>query len=167
MKVKSNRRGFTLIELVVVIAILAILAAIAIPMVVNIINSAINSSGETQAQTLTQECANTYTGIKSGIINNTLSKNADGSDVTFAATQGAGIVTRTSAADNATLADVKKYSGLNVNLGDYYYCDTTTDGNGIAIGTIVFSETGEEPIIDGCTFQKLDDSVGLGNLFRA
>lgn len=31
MKVKANKRGFTLVELVVVIAILAIIAAIAIP----------------------------------------------------------------------------------------------------------------------------------------
>lgn len=37
MKVKANKRGFTLVELVVVIAILAIIAAIAIPCLINII----------------------------------------------------------------------------------------------------------------------------------
>ena len=55
MKVKANKRGFTLVELVVVIAILAIIAAIAIPCLINIIDSTTASSGEAQAQTLNQE----------------------------------------------------------------------------------------------------------------
>lgn len=165
MKVRNNKYGFTLIELVVVIAILSILAAIAIPMVVNIINSATNSSGETQAKTLTEECVNAYTGIKSGVINNTLSKNSDGTDVTFAADKGAGVTARNSAANDATVADVQRYSGLNINFGDYYYCTSTVDGNGIVVGTILFSETGEAPVIDGCDFEPLNDTISLGNLF--
>lgn len=56
MKVKANKRGFTLVELVVVIAILAIIAAIAIPCLINILDSTTASSGEAQAQTLNQEC---------------------------------------------------------------------------------------------------------------
>lgn len=44
MKVKANKRGFTLVELVVVIAILAIIAAIAIPCLINIIDSTTASS---------------------------------------------------------------------------------------------------------------------------
>lgn len=167
MKAKSNKYGFTLVELVVVIAILSILAAIAIPMVVNIINSATSSSGEAQAKTLSEECANTYTGVKSGSINNTISKNSDGSAVEFAADMGAGFAARDFAAENITVADVKKYSGLNIDISEYYYCKTTTYGNGVAVGTIVYSDTGEEPEIDGCTFEKLDDSIGLGNLFQA
>lgn len=166
MKTKSNKHGFTLVELVVVIAILAILAAIAIPMVVNIINSAMSSSGETQARTLSEECANTYTGVKSGVINNTMSKNSDGSSVEFAADMGAGVVVRNSAARNTTLADVKRYSGININLDDYYYCTTITYNNGVNVGTIFYSDTGEEPVVEGCTFARLDDSVGLGNLFQ-
>lgn len=165
MKAKGNKRGFTLVELVVVIAILAILAAIAIPMVVNIINSATSSSGENQAQTLSNECKNAYVGVKSGVINNTVSKNADGSDVEFAADEGAGITVRTTAADNTTVADVMKYSGLNMNVSEYYYCLTSTDGNGIVPGTIVYSDTGDEPQIDGCTFEQMSDTVGLANLY--
>lgn len=85
MKVKANKRGFTLVELVVVIAILAIIAAIAIPCLINIIDSTTASSGEAQAQTLNQECQNAYNEIKAGTINNTMSKNADGTAVSFAA----------------------------------------------------------------------------------
>lgn len=64
MKVKANKRGFTLVELVVVIAILAIIAAIAIPCLINILDSTTASSGEAQAQTLNQVCQNAYNEIK-------------------------------------------------------------------------------------------------------
>ena len=94
MKVKANKRGFTLVELVVVIAILAIIAAIAIPCLINIIDSTTASSGEAQAQTLNQECQNAYNEIKAGTINNTMSKNADGTAVSFAAIKNSGITTK-------------------------------------------------------------------------
>ena len=68
MKVKANKRGFTLVELVVVIAILAIIAAIAIPCLINILDSTTASSGEAQAQTLNQVCQNAYNEIKAGTI---------------------------------------------------------------------------------------------------
>lgn len=47
-----NKKGFTLVELVVVIAILAILAAIAIPLVSNILNSASLNSAYANARTI-------------------------------------------------------------------------------------------------------------------
>lgn len=49
---KNNKKGFTLVELVVVIAILAILAAIAIPVVSNTINSSKVSGAASDAQTI-------------------------------------------------------------------------------------------------------------------
>lgn len=94
MKVKANKRGFTLVELVVVIAILAIIAAIAIPCLINILDSTTASSGEAQAQTLNQVCQNAYNEIKAGTINNTMSKNADGTAVSFAAIKNSGITTK-------------------------------------------------------------------------
>lgn len=115
MKVKANKRGFTLVELVVVIAILAIIAAIAIPCLINIIDSTTASSGEAQAQTLNQECQNAYNEIKAGTINNTMSKNADGTAVSFAAIKNSGITTRKNAARNAKVSDIAKYYGLNIN----------------------------------------------------
>ena len=49
---KTNKKGFTLVELVVVIAILAILAAIAVPTVSNIINTANANVDIANAQTV-------------------------------------------------------------------------------------------------------------------
>lgn len=68
-RMKNNKKGFTLVELVVVIAILAILAAIAIPAVISIVNSAQETSMETEAATIDLACKSYYTSIKSGILN--------------------------------------------------------------------------------------------------
>lgn len=51
-KRRTNKKGFTLVELVIVIAILAILAAIAIPVVSSIINTSSRNTALTDAQTL-------------------------------------------------------------------------------------------------------------------
>ncbi len=51
LQAKKNKKGFTLVELVIVIAILAILAAIAIPVVISTINSANNSTFESDKAT--------------------------------------------------------------------------------------------------------------------
>ena len=49
---KNSKKGFTLVELVIVIAILAILAAIAIPVVSSIINTASKNGALSNAQTI-------------------------------------------------------------------------------------------------------------------
>ncbi len=49
---KTNKKGFTLVELVIVIAILAILAAIAIPTVSNVIGTANKNTDLANAQTI-------------------------------------------------------------------------------------------------------------------
>ncbi len=49
---KTNKKGFTLVELVIVIAILAILAAIAIPTVSNVISTANKNVDMANAQTV-------------------------------------------------------------------------------------------------------------------
>ncbi len=49
---KNSKKGFTLVELVIVIAILAILAAIAIPVVSSIINTATKNSALSNAETI-------------------------------------------------------------------------------------------------------------------
>lgn len=157
----SKKRGFTLVELVVVIAILAILAAIAIPMIVGIINSAILTSGDSQAATLTRECKGIYSGVSTGSINSTYSRNADGTAVTFAPESGAANSTKTLAANNITIAQVKTYSGLDIDITtDYYYCTTADTGSGYAIGNIIYSENGA-PNVAGCEFKNLTDNTDL------
>ena len=54
MKTKNNRKGFTIVELVIVIAVIAILAAVLIPTFGNIIEKANNSK-------LLQQLKNEYT----------------------------------------------------------------------------------------------------------
>lgn len=49
---KRNKKGFTLVELVIVIAVLAILAAIAVPNVTNIVNQANENTDKSNAQTI-------------------------------------------------------------------------------------------------------------------
>ena len=50
--IKNNKKGFTLIELMIVIAIIGILAAIAIPNFISYRNKAFCSKAETDAQSI-------------------------------------------------------------------------------------------------------------------
>lgn len=52
MKMKKNKKGFTLVELVIVIAVIAILAAVLIPTFGAIINNANKSAAEQEASNL-------------------------------------------------------------------------------------------------------------------
>lgn len=144
---KQNKKGFTLVELVVVIAILAILAAIAIPMVVYIVNDAADSADKTSASALNEACYNFYSLVKSGSINNQ-TKNFDGSAVSVAASPGAPWSVRDKSAKKATVEDALKYSGLNISTansgGTLIYdgwCFYTKTANGHKMGEIAdFSE---------------------------
>lgn len=49
---KNNKKGFTLVELVIVVAVMAVLVAVAIPTVSSIINSAETSVAESNAKTI-------------------------------------------------------------------------------------------------------------------
>ena len=62
--------------------------------------------------------------------------------------------------------DIAKYSGLNINIGEYYYCTSAAIGSGLTIGTIVYSSTGTAPNINGCTFTQLDNTITLGTLYN-
>lgn len=68
--VKRNKKGFTLVELVIVIAVLAVLAAIAVPTVTNVISTANTNTDNSNAQTIelalksayAEDVAGTWTG---------------------------------------------------------------------------------------------------------
>lgn len=57
---KTNKKGFTLVELVIVIAILAILAAIAIPTVTSVIDTANQNVDKANAQTVELALKSSY-----------------------------------------------------------------------------------------------------------
>ncbi len=65
MKKRLNKKGFTLIELIVVIAILAILAAILIPSLTNYIQKATDAKNEANARS---EYSRVMLGVATGDI---------------------------------------------------------------------------------------------------
>lgn len=78
MMKKSNKKGFTLVELIVVIAIMAILAAVLIPTVTNKINDA-------KKATAKQDCTATASALASAVIDNIANGTALPADLTPAA----------------------------------------------------------------------------------
>ena len=66
---RNSKKGFTLVELVVVIAILSIFAAIALATVIMIMDNARDSAAGTDAHTLDAACKSYMAGIYSGSIN--------------------------------------------------------------------------------------------------
>jgi prepilin-type N-terminal cleavage/methylation domain-containing protein len=63
---KRNKKGFTLVELVIVIAVLAVLAAIAVPTVTNVINSANVNTDTSNAQTIELALKSAYAEASAG-----------------------------------------------------------------------------------------------------
>lgn len=72
---KTNKKGFTLVELVIVIAVLAILAAIAIPTVTSTIDSANKNVDISNAQTVEMALKTSYTELLAGTWNGTATVN--------------------------------------------------------------------------------------------
>ena len=75
---KTNKKGFTIVELVIVIAVIAILAAVLIPTFSNVIEKANKSAA-------LQEAKNAYTAIiADDIADGTLDKEVDGTAIVLA-----------------------------------------------------------------------------------
>ena len=128
---KQSKKGFTLVELVVVIAILGILAAIAIPAVIGIISSANESQAKSDASSVNTACKNMYAEIVSGTIN----ASNQGSIATLPTgftmpAANAAASTRKTAALASTVQMALEYAGLTAlanKVGDFRY-DPSGDG---------------------------------------
>ncbi len=70
LKKKLNKKGFSLVELIVVIAIMAILAAIIIPTVTNKINDANKGSADQAASGVANGIQSDITSINAGLTTN-------------------------------------------------------------------------------------------------
>lgn len=138
-----SKKGFTLVELVVVIAIIAILAAIAVPVAISITNSAIASKGETNVSTLDNACKTFYTGVVCGTIHNGNFTKATGSSMNVPAKTDRFVVKQIKA-KTATIADVLKYNGLGEDVLDGVVFDSAHlqyDPSGTAGTSVIKTST--------------------------
>jgi prepilin-type N-terminal cleavage/methylation domain-containing protein len=161
--VKTNKKGFTLVELVVVIAILAILAAIAIPVVNSIINTASKNGALSNAQTIelaVKEAQSNIASKNTEVYNGGKKKDAEGNDAdiwnaksdhdkismyTVAVAKGI-----EDAFDQATYNGVNYFPCWNNNSAKCIFVgkdgsDTKTiDGETVTIGTDIFWLAGSD-----------------------
>ena len=127
---RYSKKGFTLVELVVVIAILGILAAIAIPSVIGMINSAAESATASDAAELNKACREYYSSVMSGAINSEAAGNSGQANLPPIKST---ITQRKAAAKAATVVNVCNYYGLEKIISHFdtgeraYGYDSTGD----------------------------------------
>ena len=114
---KKCKKGFTLVELVVVIAVLGIIAAIATPFVMNLIHDAAVTAEKSDASSLNQACREYYSAIISGVVNNVSTHNStqgglpDPNSGSFSKLTAARAATPIYACEYAGLHDIKSKIG--------------------------------------------------------
>ena len=125
LKLRKNKKGFTLVELIVVIAIMAVLAGVVAGVTVSQLNKQTDKTGQSQANTIAQflsQCALTGEGDEK-------ITQADASD-------------ETSISFNQTLINnvlKKQYSSSSIEVG-------TTGGRGKISVTLITAAVGDVPV---------------------
>ena len=135
---KMNRRGFTLVELIVVIAILAILAGVAIPVYSNYIKEA-NKAADYQLLDSIKTAA-AFAATEKGIKLATPTS----PEITGIVVENNSVTVTTNPAVTVTMADITNYCGTNIVLKG---CKTATwaDGAWTLTGDAVAVTTPSSP----------------------
>ncbi len=170
---KQSKKGFTLVELVVVIAILGILAAIAIPAVIGIISSANESQAKSDASSVNTACKNMYAEIVSGTVNasnhGSISTKISTTNTSADATYGlpaanAAASDRKAIALDATVQQALEYAGLTAlanKVGDFRY---NANGDGTIYADVDKSKPEKDAAGATITYTTLATSTKMSDL---
>ena len=156
--VKTSKKGFTLVELVVVIAILAILAAIAIPVVNSIINTASKNGALSNAQSIelaVKECQADIAAKNTEVYNGGTMKDSEGQSVVIhnAKSDHANITIQTVAVAKG-MEDA--FDQVTYNGDNYYPCWDNNAAKCVFVDTTNNKTIeGEAITVDGTTVVQL------------
>ena len=152
LKLRKNKKGFTLVELIVVIAIMAVLAGVVAGVTVSQLNKQTDKTGQSQANTIAQflsQCALTGEGdekitqadasdetsisFSQDLINNVVKKQYSSSSIEVGTAGGRGkisVTLITAAADDVPAGSIKIYyqgkqSGTKGDITYYVQLDGT------------------------------------------
>lgn len=127
---KNNKKGFTLVELVIVVAVMAVLVAVAIPTIGSIKNSATDSVNKSNAKTIESiiKLAETDGTFEDGVT--TLSDSAIAQKI-YEAKLG---ITKPASGDAPTFVYNKKTGAVTVGS------DSAPTGDGVSYCTITFTD---------------------------
>ena len=122
LKLRKNKKGFTLVELIVVIAIMAVLAGVVAGVTVSLLNKQTDKTGRTQANTIAQFISECVLTAESDTAEYILTPVSEGSEnLKFNSTKVAELMT-------------KQYSAASVNVnpasGDKGIITVTTADDG-------------------------------------
>ena len=130
LKLRKNKKGFTLVELIVVIAIMAVLAGVVAGVTVSQLNKQTDKTGRTQANTIAQfisECVLTAESDTDEYILEPVS--ADSENLKFKASQVSALMTKQYSAASVQVNP----AGANAPTKGIITVTTATDGSKVTV----------------------------------